>query len=226
MQQQKINYTNLQVAVGVIRIPSKITGMQDGSFARKNEFLRPGDAIPEGMLSDREIKTLLASGTIKEIATPRVAEAAQQAARKHMSKWSVDPASLGNKTFEDLLVMIQDIDPQFPLDKIADDAAARRQLTRDFDPEFRENQADVLARDPVSRLTTEGVKDGDQGSLSDRAAENLAELQARAETPEAKGEVGTDTSVIEEDGDGQSDGDSDMTEAKMDGEVTSDQSQG
>lgn len=203
MTAQTVEYTNFQVARGVIRIPSSITGMKDGSFSRKNEFLRPGDAIPVGMLSDREIRTLLASGVIKEIATPRRAQAAQEAAKRHMSKWSIDPASLGRKSFEDLIVMIQAIDPQFPLEQIEDEAAARRQLSKDFDPEFREDPADVLGRDPVARLTPSGVKDSGRGSLSARAQAALAELQARAETPQAKGgadeEQPADEAEIEDD---------------------------
>lgn len=197
--QAQIAYTNYQVARGVIRIPSSITGMQNGSFSRPNEFLRPGDAIPEGLLSDREIRQLLASRTIKQIATPRVAEAAQEAARRHLSLWSVDPATLGRKSLEDLLVMIQEIDPEYPLDQIPDDAAARRLLTKDFDPEFREDPSDVLARDPVSRLTATGARDGGNGSLSSKAAAALAELQARATTPAAKGNVEQDEDPEDED---------------------------
>lgn len=182
-----IQYTNFQVARGVIRIPASITGRKAHGFAKKGEFLRPGDAIPEGMLSDRELRSLLASGIVKEIDTPRRAQAAQEAARRHMSRWSVDPATLGRKSLEDLLVMIQEIDPEYPLDQVQDEDAARRLLSKDFDPDFREDPADVLARDPVSRLTASGVKDSGKGPLSQKAASALAELQARAETPEAKG---------------------------------------
>lgn len=181
-----IQYTNYAVAQGCIRIPSSITGRKDNTFARSGDFLMPGDAIPEGMISDRELRGMVASGTVREIATPDAARAAQKNAQKHLSKWNVDPATLGNYTLEDMMVMVQEIDPQYPLDGLTDQAA-RDLLTKDFDPDLRHRPDPVVARDAVSRLTAKGANDSGSRPLSEVAQENLAELQSRAQTPDASG---------------------------------------
>lgn len=187
MSDSNIEYTPYQVAKGVLRIPRNFTGGSDNTFSRKSDFLNVGDAIPEGMIPETNLRQLLANGTVTRISSRQGVAAAQNEASKDVSPWNVNPASLGDKSLEDLRVMINEIDATFPLEALNEDGA-RRLLTKDFDPSMIESSPAVIATDAVSRLTTEGARSGDSTELSRIAAANLQELQERAGTPEAEGD--------------------------------------
>ena len=176
-----IQYTDYQVAIGSIQIPST----KRASFT--GHFLRPGDAIPEDMISDKELASLLSAGIICVIPDGEE-DLAEQVASKHLaSQWVLSPEQLVSKGLEDLLCMIVEIDPLYDIGDM-DEESARALLSRDHEPEFDSDPAKAIDLNPVARMGAEGVAGSGNIAMSESAQGSLQMLQERAGTADAAGD--------------------------------------
>lgn len=169
------------VARGSIKLPSKLPEGAKRTAVPRPKFVMQDQIIPEGTISEDEIEALLADGRIVPLRQGS-AKAQQNAAarRQKGGKWAVDPATLKGKDSEELGMLILGIDPDFDLSKTKTEKEMVAQLTMDWDPTFQ---------DPIARgfdtntpgLTSEGVKSGEVGHLSEKAQSNLDRAKAKAE---------------------------------------------
>lgn len=183
-----------KVARGTIRKPR-----QDGRRIRTAaDFVGQGEIVPEGMLTPDQIASMLEQGLIEPISTQREAAVAEAAKR---GKWSVDPGSIAGKTLEDLMVMIVEIDPGYPVENITTISEAATQLTADWHPAFRDDLAvssdksrpaplrsTQVKREDGKVIEVRGAKDAGSPEMGARSQEALDRLRERAKAPAPKAE--------------------------------------
>lgn len=159
---------------GVIQLPS------DRRIVVQGDYIRQGQEVPEGLFSAEAIADLLKEGKI-ELFSP---DEQNQAPGKieNRGRWGVDPVSLAGKSFEDLLVMVQEIDPEFQIMQLVDEAAAIRQLTEDWNPAFSEDLAQSSDRSAPG-VTSKGVRNLGGVPFSPESEAALARARELAQAP-------------------------------------------
>ena len=130
-----------QVAKGKIRIPK----------SDPTKYLNTGDLIPPGLIAPREIPRLLQLHLIREYEP--LSPEQNQARIVHQGKWCFNPANLSGKSLEELRILVNAVDPEFPLDSLKGIDDATRLLSSDFDPALATAPAKAKpAKDPLRRL--------------------------------------------------------------------------
>lgn len=165
-----------RVAQGCVKVPRDPKSKR--TFSTRADFLVQGDIVPEGVLSAEDIASLLAAGKIEPLIVQRPEEA--RGLPQRAGKWSVDPVALVGKSFEDLLIMVQEIDEDFDVTLLQDAGQAVRQLTQDWNPAFRDQIAKASDKSRPERLGPAGAKDLGVTPLSEAAERALAQAKSRA----------------------------------------------
>ena len=98
-----------------------------GKTPTRKQYL-PGESIPAGLLTAEEMKELTEAGKLVKNGV-RIMPNGQR--RKSPGKWNRDPESLVGKSYNQLAVMIAEIDANEPVPPTKDEAIAL--LTRDYD---------------------------------------------------------------------------------------------
>lgn len=147
-----------RLARGTIKLPRD--NKSGRTFTTSGDFIKQGEMIPEGVLSDEQIKSFLATGRIELMAPAEVKQAAGMP--KTRGKWGVDPTALIGKSMEELLVMVLEIDPEFDVTVIETEVDAVRQLTSDWDPAFREEIARSTDRSRPEQMKLKVSHDGNE----------------------------------------------------------------
>jgi hypothetical protein len=169
-----------EVSRGSLKFPSPKSRTK--TAVPRPKFLAQGEIVPDGMLSDEEIESLLADGRIKELRGRKASKALIQRKQKK-GKWACDPKSLVGKDMEALLMLVLGIDEDFDVSTIKSKAQAIKQLTKDWDVEF----SDPIAKSYDSNtpgLTPDGVQtvepDEDAPAPGERARALLEKAKAKA----------------------------------------------
>lgn len=179
-EQNKMKRT-YRLVKGTLRVPRQ----GNRSFDTSADTIKQGDVIPAGMLSREEVDSFLESGRIEEV--PQSIVDSGQAPVRSRGVWSVDPKTLSGKSMEDLTVMVLEIDPSFDLRLLTNEQAAVAQLTKEWDPAYREDIAKSSDRSRPERLRHDGTKDKGVVPMSDSATQALESAKARAQGDQAKG---------------------------------------
>lgn len=155
--------------------------------APKAEFITQGELVPEGLLSEEEIKSLLEDGRITKVRNHAHAKVAP-ALKQKRGKWSVDPETLAGKNMEELTMLILGIDEDFDVGSIKSKAGAIEQLTKDWDAIFASQIAKAydintpgLSVDGVKNIVNEADPSAKVRSTLERAKAKAQALQENAE---------------------------------------------
>jgi len=178
--------TRFKVKRGAIRKPGGKT------FAKATDFLMQGDMIP-GMFSEKQLRSWERDGKVQVAeVTMDVAQAAEEAI-KARSKWAVNPTKLVRKTFEELLIMVNEIDPDFDANSLEDEEACVALLTSGWDPRYSEVVAPATDRSRPEALALHNMEQDVEGTRatqtsntpqSQGAVEAMARAREAAQAPE------------------------------------------
>lgn len=185
-----MNQVQYRVARGVLRKPRKtLPNPKAVALSNSCDYIQQGELIPEGMLDEVSIQSLLSEGRIEVLAPLAAGLAAKVPAQQ--GKWGVDPVALVGKNLEELLIIVMEIDENFDVSTLTTEAQAIRQLTADWNPAFREEIARTTDRSRPEQMRMESSRDGrvvkgnvhDAGNrpLSGDAEKALANAKARAQ---------------------------------------------
>lgn len=148
------------------------------------KLLMQGEPVPEGMLSDEEIRSLLEDGRIRPLREARAGEMPAMPPRR--GKWSVSPSQCAGKDLEALLLMVLAVDPEYDVSSLPDEATAVRQLTADWHPTFDEEVAQATDRTAPRLMPDARVRRGSEKEMSPEAAQTLERARLRAEAEAAE----------------------------------------
>jgi len=175
--------TQYEVARGSLKVPFPKGGT--AISAPRGTFIGQGEVVPEGMLSEVEVQSLLEDGRITKVRTAPGTKVAAPRKQKR-GKWSVDPETLAGKNMEELTMLILGIDEDFDVGSIKSKAGAIEQLTKHWDPAF----ADQISKSYDTNtpgLNADGVKasfnENDPGS---KARALLEKAKAKAAQQDAE----------------------------------------
>jgi len=142
------------VKQGVVQLPKK-----PGQL--KPEQIIKGEIVPKGALSEEECQRLVKAGILVERSPESFAEM-RSGLPPTKGKWNHDPASLADKSIEQLRILVQETDPVdfSALNSAINDMSETeqcgwlvQQLTADFEPVFQktpDTSDDRTRQDPKS----------------------------------------------------------------------------
>lgn len=186
--QTKTDQTTYRVIRGSLRIPR---GATSRSFVSSGDFVHQGDLVPSDMFDERDIASWLDEGRI-EVSDASPEQANSDAPVRGRGRWTVDPSSLVGKSFEDLLIQIQEMDPDFDANSIENEQAAVRLLTSDWHPSFAQTVPAASDRSRPAALALNKLEQTALGGTATRsttrepspeAARALESAKSRAQAP-------------------------------------------
>lgn len=181
-----------RVIRGAVKLPRSVT--QDHIANKTKDFVMQGELLPPGVFTDSDIKSWLAGGRI--VVSVVSMEMAEEAAEVRAANiFHVDPSTLVQKTMEDLVIMVLEIDENYDTDLLTDEADAVRLLTSGWDPKYLQTIAPVTDRSRPEALRMHALEQGLSGSaiktseasdLSAKAQAGLDAAHAKAQAPDSE----------------------------------------
>ena len=152
-------------------------------IGRAADFIRQGELVPEGIFSEGDLKLLLEQGWIAPVVAT-IPESEKPI--EPVGPWSVDPKSLAGKTLEELLVMVTEVDPNYPVENLTNEGEAIRQLTVEWDPARAQNvplSFDRTRPEDLAVIRENNAKPAGSREMSDEARAALERAKERAQAP-------------------------------------------
>ena len=176
-----------RVIRGSIRLPRGTEGT--GFVMTRKDMIMQGELVPPGIFPTTDIKSWLAEGRIEPAGVS--VETAEELVQLHQSNpFRVDPSALVGKTMEDLIILVLEIDEDYDVDLLADEAAAVQLLTSGWTPEMQQTITPANDRSKPASLDTENLSGSDISTgnrdMSAEAAAGLAAARAKAQAPSSE----------------------------------------